>query len=56
MAPHEVEKTLHELELLSLQGDSSETQCSPALPTYHHPKDLKMGQQHGDLDGKVLNY
>lgn len=35
--PHEGEKILHELELLSLQGDSSETQCSPALHT--NPKD-----------------
>lgn len=37
--PREVDKPLHELELLSLQGDSSETRCSPALHTYHHPKD-----------------
>lgn len=39
--PHEMEKILHELELLSLQGDSSETQCSPALHTYNHPKDTR---------------
>lgn len=37
-AQHEVEKKLHELELLSLQGDRSKTQCSPALHTYKAPQ------------------
>lgn len=38
-APHEVEKKLHELELLSLQGDSNET-----LHTYNHAKDHENAQ------------
>lgn len=34
---------------------SKVTAVTPALHSYHHPKDQQMGQQHGDLDGKVFN-
>lgn len=34
---------------------SKVTAVTPSIHSYHHPKDQQMGQQHGDLDGKVFN-